>query len=196
MNPQALIQLAIQTVRAPREVAQILISARLGREALLTAFALVVALNTLVFTVMAMTVSPGETSGVINLSPLAFMVLLAGSVALAIFTITFGGRPLGGTARIEEIALMLIWLQGLRFVMQVALIVLGFILPAAGLVLVLAVAILGLWILLNFIDVAHGFGNLGKAAFVLIISLLGAVVGLSILLSFAGASSLGLSDYV
>lgn len=196
MNLQAFLQLAVQTLLAPRDVAQLLISARLGREALLTAFALVVALNTLVFTGMAAIV-PQEASGAVgNLSPLAFMLLLGGSVAMAAVVVTLAGRAMGGAAQFEEVALLLIWLQALRFLMQVALIVLSLVLPAAGIILVIAVAFAGLWILLNFIDVAHGFGSLGKSAFVLFISLLGAVVGVSILLSLVGASSLGLSDYV
>ena len=194
---QTLVQLAVQTVLAPRDVARLLLDARWGREALLTAFALVVALNTLVYAAMAAILpQTSATDQVIALSPLAFMVFLGGSVALAAIAITWVGRTTGGSARLEDVGLLLIWLQGLRFVMQVALILLGLVLPGAGVLLVVAVAIAGLWILVNFIDVAHGFDSLGKAAFVLFISLLGAVVGLSILLSLVGASSLGLSDYV
>ncbi|WP_157960634.1 Yip1 family protein [Primorskyibacter marinus] len=196
MSLQAFLQLALQTVLAPRDVARLLISARLAREALLTAFALVVALNTLVFAGMAALMPPDPSVAIGNLSPLAFMLLLGGSVVTAAVVITWAGRAMGGTAQFEDIALLLIWLQALRFLMQVALILISLVLPGAGVLLVIAAAVAGLWILLNFIDAAHGFGSLGKSVFVLFISLLGAVVGLSILLSLVGTSTLGLSDYV
>ncbi|WP_435312230.1 YIP1 family protein [Primorskyibacter sedentarius] len=196
MNLQSLLQLGAQTVLDPRGVARFLIGQRLTREALLIAFALVVAMNTLLYAGMVAFVPQQAADGVIVLTPMVFMLMLGASVAFAILATTWIGRMMGGAATLEQVAILIIWLQGLRFVAQLALIGLGLILPGAGVLLVVAVALVGLWILINFLDEVEGFASLGKSALLLFLSALAAVVVLSLLMSIFGASTLGLTDYV
>ncbi|SNR41391.1 YIP1 family protein [Puniceibacterium sediminis] len=196
MNLTAFLQLSWNSVVAPRDVARQLISLRLGQEALLLAFALVVVLNALLFglTVLA-TPTSGASQSLLS-SPLFFMILLGGALAITIVALTWVGRMLGGAGRIEDIAVLLIWMQALRVLVQIAMLVLLPLSMAFSAILVLAASVAGVWMLVHFIDEAHGFGNLLRALLVLILAVTGTALGLALFMSLIGATTMGLNGYV
>lgn len=196
MTLEGFLRLAWQTVLAPREVARLLLSLRLGHEALLLALALVLVLNTLIFTASLQISPPDEALTPLLGNPVIFMLLMGGTLGVTAIAITWTGRALGGVARIEDIGLLLIWLQALRMLVQLAVVALALVSESLAGLLVVGAAVLGVWILVQFIDEAHGFAALGKAALVLLLGVTGLVLGLSFFLTLIGATTMGLNTNV
>ena len=66
------------------------------------------------------------------------------------------------------------------------LLVLTMLMPALALMATLVVAAYSLWLLVNFLDVAHRLGSLGKSVLVLVFSVVGVTIGLSFLMMLIG----------
>ncbi len=188
------LKLALQSVTNPREVAALLLSIRPNREALLTAFALVVVLNTLVFSGSVL-LAPGTVPAFLT-NPVAFLAMQAVVLAGSILGFTGVGRIMGGRGRLEEVALLMIWMQGLRVLVQLALLVLTPLSPGLSGMATMAATAIGVWILINFLDEVHELGNLLKAVAVMILGVLAMAIALSLLLAFAGVTPEGMTDYV
>lgn len=192
----AFLSLAWQSVTAPREVAQLLLSLRLRGEALWTALALVVVLNTLVFALAARLTPTPDALAPLAVSPILFCFSLGVSVLGTIAGLTLVGRGMGGQAEFADMAILVTWAQALRFLVQVFITLLNPVSPAlSGLVVMLAFGA-GLWIMINFVDAAHGFGSLAKSAVVLVLAVVAMVVALSLLLQLLGVTQMDLVGYV
>lgn len=193
MTVAGLLSLAWQTVIAPREVARMLLGLHLSREALLTGFGLVVALNALLVGLMQL---GGELGSVGGLMPVPMGLLLAVMLAGSIVTLTWAGRSFGGTARLEDVAVLLIWLQGLRALAQLGVALIGAVSGGLAVLLVLVALCVGLWILVAFLDEAHGFGSPLKALLVLILATLALLAALMMIASLVGGMPNGMASYV
>lgn len=185
-----------QSITAPREIGAWLIGLGLSREVLLLAFGLVLVLQTGFMTMLVMLVDPEAMPIPLLRQPLVFMVGLGGMLALFAVLLTWAGRMAGGEAQLEEMGLLLIWLQGLRLVLQLAVLVLSVALPALSPALMLAGMALSFWVLVNFVAAAHRFDGLGRALIVLVMATFGLAMGLSILLGMIAATTLGMNGYV
>lgn len=196
MTSDAWLRLVVQSVTAPREVARWLLSLRLGHEALLLAFALVLVLNTALVRTSALLTPPDPALAPFVEQPLTFLMGFGGILAIVALVLTWCGRALGGTGRIEDVGLLMIWLQGLRVLVQAGMLVLIPLSPGlAALVSILASA-LGFWILVNFLAEAHEFGSLGKSALVVLLGITGLALGLSLFLTLIGATATGMNGNV
>ena len=193
MTLNGFLALALQSVTDPRGVAKLLLSMRLGTEAIATAFALVIVLNGLVYALIEL-VSP-DGSGVMG-GPMVVMALQAATLVLTVVAVTWAGRGLGGAGGMQQIAVLMIWLQALRALAQAGILVLLIAIPFLGTLAVFAVSVLGVWIAVHFVDEAHGFGNLLKALMVLIVGVLAMAIALSIVLTMVGVTPPGVADYV
>lgn len=190
MTLNGYLSLAWQSVTAPREVAALLLSIRPSREALWTAFALVVVLNALVFSI-SVVVTPVAAPMLLS-SPAVFLVLQAVALAGSILAFTWIGRLMGGRGHVEEIALLMIWMQGLRVLVQTFVILVAPLSAMlAGVVIMLSTAV-GVWIAVNFLDEAHDLGGPLRALAVLVLGVLAMAFGLSLLLTLAGVSPEGM----
>lgn len=194
MTLQGFLALAVQSVTAPRQVARLLLSINPSREALWTAFALVVALNGLTYAVSLLQ-SGGAIPALLQ-SPLVFVALQAATLAATILGLHYAGRALGGAGRLEDIALLMIWLQALRVLAQVFILLLLPLSAGLGGLAVGAATAIGIWIAIPFIDEAHGFGNLWKAAATLVLGVLAAIIALSIILTLVGVDPNGVTAHV
>lgn len=192
----SLIQLALRTLSEPREVAKELAALDLNRQMLWLALALAVVLNTIVYQLSLVLTPPPSELPVLFTSPVMFAVFIGAGLIFSIYAITYAGRILGGSARLETIMTLLIWLQFLRLAVQLAAFVLVPVLPLLAGILVMAASLYGIWLLLNFVDVAHGLGSLFTSFGVLVLSALAMMVGLAILLSLFGIQNMGLTPYV
>ncbi|MCR8546972.1 YIP1 family protein [Salipiger sp. P9] len=192
MTGAALARLAWQTLVAPREVAQTLLSLRLSQETILTALALVVVLNALVIGAMQAAGLTGAAVPVM-LGPLPIAALLAAMLTASILFMTWAGRLMGGQGRSEDVALLLAWLQGLRVVAQLVVAVASVLSGALASLAVVATLIAGTWILINFLDVAHGFGNLFRALMVLVFGSVLLIFALTVIFSLLGVSPNGMA---
>lgn len=196
MSVAGFLQLAWQSVVTPREVARWLLSLRLGTEALLLSGALALVLNTLFVRAAALQVAPDPAIAAFVEQPLIFFGGLVGMLALGTLALTWAGRAIGGTGQMRDVALLLIWLQALRALVQALMLVLMPILPALALLVSFGAGLIGIWLLINFLAEAHGFASRGKAAFLLLIAVAGLAVGLSFLFSLFGATATGMNANV
>lgn len=196
MTLEGFLRLAWQTVVAPRDVARLLVSLRLGHEAILLAFGLVVVLYTITFTASIQVAPPNEALLPLVSNPVIFMLTLAGTLGVTAIAITWTGRAMGGTGTIEGIGLLLIWLQAVRMLVQGAVLALMLVSQSLAGLLVVAASVLGIWILVHFIDEAHGFDSLFKAAVVLLLGIAGMSVGLMVFLSLIGVTTMGMNANV
>ncbi len=193
MTLAGFLRLAWQSVIAPREVARLLLSLRLGHEALLVSAALVLVLNTLVVRASTILTPPDPSIAPFVSQPLTFFMGLGGILAIVALVLTWCGRALGGTGRIEDVGLMMIWLQALRVLVQCVMLVLAPIAATLAVLVSIAASAVGLWILVNVLAEAHGFETLGKAAFVLLLAVTGLALGMSFFFTLIGATASGMS---
>lgn len=195
MTPTELPMLARLTVTDPAGAAKQLLAQGYGREVVWTAFALVIVANTLLVTITFLGASNEGLQGLFA-SPVTFLPMLALSLVLVAGSVTLVGLLFGGKGRFEDILLLIVWLQALRVLVQMGLLVLTPISGVLSSLAAMAVSILGLWILVNFIYVAHQLDALWRAAVVFILGIIGMGIALSILLSFLGLSNLDIIQYV
>ncbi len=192
----AFINLMIGTLSQPRDAAAEILSIRPNRSVMWSALVLAVLLNTMVYQISLFASPPQVALPVIFSSPIIFAILIGSGLVLSIYSITYAGRFIGGRAVLDDVMALLIWLQFLRFAVQLAAFLLLPIIPGIAGLLILCATLYGMWLLLQFVDVAHGFENLLTSFFALILSGLGIVLGLAILLSLLGVQNMGLTPYV
>ncbi|MGH1579253.1 YIP1 family protein [Planktotalea sp.] len=190
------LNLAVRTVSEPRKVAAELLQLQIERRTLWIALALAVVLNTIAYQISLVLAPPPGPMPVFFSSPIIFAVLIGAGLVMSVFSITYAGRFIGGKARLEGVMTLLIWLQYLRFAVQLATVLLLPIIPGLVALLVLGATFYGMWILLQFIDVVHEFDSLFSSFGALVLAALGIMLGLAILLSFFGVQNLGLTPYV
>ncbi len=199
MTGEAFWSLVRQTLFEPREAAGRILALGLpAREGWLM-LGLMAVLNTLVYS-LSIRLSPPSDPAMTHMmgsafgAPLIFAVTLFAALALTALAFTQAGRALGGTGRMDGMLVLLSWMQALRLLMQVVLVVLATVMPALAGAVVIVAAVWGLYILLAFMAEAHGFDSLWRAAGVLIIAFiafLALVFGLSLLFSLAGVRVAG-----
>lgn len=194
---QGFTSLAAQSVTAPREVARLLLALPLSREAVGLCLALVLVLNTLVFSLgQLMSGPPPDGMALLLSTPVAFAGLLGGSMIALILSLYWTGRGLGGRASLMQVTLLVTWLQALRVIVQVALLAIVPLMPALGGLVMIAASALGIWILVNFLHVAQETPTLGKAALMLVLSVVGMALGLTLIFSLVGLSPQGMTANV
>lgn len=188
-----LLTLALRTVQEPRVVAEELLAAQLPRQQLWLALALAVVLNTVVYQLSLMLgPAPAEALPLLFSSPLMFATVIGAGLVLSIYAIAFAGRFVGGVGDVNSIMMLFVWLQYLRFAVQLFAFVITPIVPLLGGLVVMAASVYGLWLALNFIDVGHKLDSLFTSFGVMIMAMLGITLGLAVLLSLLGITNLGL----
>lgn len=195
MDTDALKALAIETVQSPRTAAQKLISLNLSRDVLWSSLVLVACINSMIFSFSLLF---GDTSELPSLfrNPILFFTLVTGILILTVHGFYWTGRALGGEGDLGELLVLMVWLQGLRAVAQVILIVLALVAPFIGQIFSLAVGILGLWITVNFITEALRLPGLMHGVGVIVLAAVGIIFGFAILISMIGLGAMGVPTNV
>lgn len=191
-----LIALAVRTVSQPRSAAEEIMQMRPNRSVMWSALVLAVVLNTMAYQFSLILTPPTGPLPTIFTSPIIFAFLIGAGLVLSIYSITYAGRFIGGKATLDTMMALLIWLQFLRFAVQVVAFLLMPIMPGIAGLLVLCATLYGMWLLLQFVDVAHESDNLFSSFGALLLSGLGIMLGLAILLSLLGVQNMGLTPYV
>jgi len=186
-------QLALDTLRSPRDAARQILDMRLDSPVLWTALALIVVLNASLNGITIPLLPLPETVPMIFAAPWMFAIVLGGGIVISTFLLTWVGRMLGGRAELFDILALIMWPQALRLVVQAAVFVLFFFSTLLSDLIALAAGLYGLWITIAFLDEAQGFGSVLKTIMVLVLTMLGVAFGLSFFLLLIGASSAGLS---
>lgn len=196
MTSTGLRDLAILTLKDPAQAAQALLSRNIPREALWVALALVAVLNGIMFDLSNRLVPGPPPLPEMFLVPIIYTALVAAGLLLSIFSLFWAGRLLGGSGSIDDIMVSILWLQGLRLVLMVVVLITVLIFPLLSALLVFGASLYGLYILLHFVNQAHQLKSLGRSAGVLIASMVAIVLGLTLLVSLFGGPIVGLSANV
>ncbi|WP_102107161.1 Yip1 family protein [Oceaniglobus roseus] len=196
MNLSVLLPMAVETLKAPREMAERLMALNLGRDVLWQALALVVVLSILlaeITNVILLAAGMGSPEAPVGfISPLTIGMIQLSLLVMVVFAIFWVGRAFGGTGRFQDGLVLVVWLQFIMVCLQVvqtlAILVLA---PVAW-----AIGILGLvvfmWLLTHFIAAAHGFTSLGRVFLTIVLAGFGFAFGLSLLLALVGVSIPGM----
>ena len=176
LHVPTLLRMARDTVADPRDGAKRLLDLDFPREALWTAFGLVLVLSLLVGGVMEALVGMSEAGG----SNLAVGLFQGTMMLAAVFAIDRIGRACGGQGDFDGGLTLVVWLMFILLLVQVAQL-LSILLFLPVIALLLGVAGIGLffWLLTNFVAVLHGFSSLGRV----FLGVLGAMLGISFALS-------------
>tara|TARA_R110002049_G_scaffold23545_9_gene83604 strand:- start:31822 stop:32409 length:588 start_codon:yes stop_codon:yes gene_type:complete len=192
----ALFPLARTTLMQPRVAADAVVQYPLSRDALWTALMLVAAVNTLVLYLLITIAPPSIALPHYFGAPLVMFVLLAGLMVVYVHAIYWAGLAIGGQGSLNAMLSVIVWLQLLRTLAQIGVLVLTILVPPLALLLSVAASIWGLWILLSFIAQVLALPNLLHAAAVLVLSAVGLVLGLGILLTLIGLAAQGVVNNV
>jgi hypothetical protein len=189
ITPGGLMRLLMLTVRSPTQAARLLLQLQLSRAVLWQALALVT-----VVSVLLVAVSPGPMPDAgpaagpvpMALSPFAYAAILGASLVILVFALHFTGGALGGTGTFAGSLTLVTWLEVLATAVRVVQTFAMLLSPAlGGIVSLLGLALL-FWTLINFINVLHGYENLGKAVLTLVLAVMGISIGLALILSLIG----------
>ncbi|MCL6282144.1 YIP1 family protein [Ruegeria sp. 2012CJ41-6] len=197
MNGAAWRDLAILTLKDPAQAARDLLALQLGRNVLWLAFALAVVLNTgaQVLSDMMLSNLTGELP-VLALPPMAYAGFFTGAILLFVSVLSFVGPKMGGSGRFNDVFVLIIWLQYLRFVLELLVLVLLLAAPVFGALIAIAGSLVGLYIMVHFIDQAHRLNSLGQSVLLLLVSIIAMAVVLYFFLSLAGGPIVGNATFV
>lgn len=183
--------LAVQTLRDPKSAAAEIMSWQIPRTELWMAAAVVAILSTFMSTLSnAMMPVPEPIAGLVD-SPFTLFMIIAGGFLVTVHAIFWTGRMLGGSDDMDDLLALLVWMQVLRAVAQVLILLTVLLMPFLASFFVLFVGIATLWVFLNFISVGLQLNSLLRALLVLIAGAVAMSLGFSILFSMIGVSALG-----
>lgn len=188
--------LAVLTLRDPKQAAALIMGMDLPRDVLWTAVALVAVLNTILSSVSNMIFPvPAPLAGLVT-NPLVFFVIVLGGLLLTVYSIFWVGRMLGGQGEVGDLLALIVWLQVLRTVAQVAVLVALVAAPVLASFLVLIAGVATIWIFVNFVNVGLQLNSAMLAVVVVILGAVVLIIGLTIFLSAIGVSSIGVPPNV
>ncbi|WP_407493485.1 YIP1 family protein [Pseudooceanicola sp. MF1-13] len=176
----------VASIKTPAIGAQQVLSVDLPRAALWTALTLLGVLNGMYY---GMILPGAAQAGVIPAGMANAPFVVTGAIliilALMVHLLVFTGRILGGTATIDAMLKVVVWLQGLRLLAQVVISVLSLAIPPLGWLVAMAVGVWGLWMMIVFIATAHNFTPI-KGLGTLLGTFVAAIFALSILSAILG----------
>jgi len=184
-------ELALLTLRDPRAASDVILSWNIPKEALWTAVALVSVIITILSTLSNILFPvPAPLSAIVG-NPFVYFMVAAGGFVATVHAIYWTGRMMGGRGAVEDLMVLLLWLQALRAAAQVGILVLLILAPAIATFLVLVVAVATLWVFVHFISIGLQLNSIFRALVVLFVGAAVLVTGLSLFLSLIGVSALG-----
>lgn len=186
--------LLVQTIYAPADAARTVIGLNLSRETAWMALMLAAILNTLAyFTNITLFPVPDEFWLPVIRAPFVYLIASFSLTTVMIFAIFWTGRVMGGTAYLPHMVALIAWIVTVQTLADAAFLVLFLFIPMLAGLFSLAAGLYGIWILINFITVAHNFPDKGKAVVTIVLALVGLIVGLSVFMSVLGVTAMGIS---
>lgn len=189
-------ELALLTLRDPHAAAQIILGWNLSREAIWTAVALVSVLVTILSTLSNMLSPVDDPLRAMVSAPFIYFLIAAGGFIATVHAIYWTGRMLGGRGQIDDLMVLLLWLQALWATAQAAVLVCVLIAPILATFLLLFVALATIWVFVHFISIGLQLNSLTRAVVVLIVGTLALIIGTGFMLSLIGVSTVGVSPSV
>lgn len=191
-EPGYLFGMALQCIPEPRKVAAEVQALRFSRAALWQTFALFVILSTGIGLAASMLfpVDPAQV-GALLANPSLMGVIEASVLVITIFAIYWVGHALGGTGRFDQAILTVIWLQFVMLFVQLAVLALALFAPGMALLMNVFGVSLTFWILSHFIAEMHEFRSTGLVFVMIVVTMLGLLLGLSIIMAVIGVGATG-----
>ena len=180
--------LVVETLTAPQLAAPKVLALGLPRQVVWLGIALISVLNGLYYALLL----PGMARSGFGVPEMAqspllltifILIIFVGMMSLMVVT----GRFLGGAGDIERIGAVTVWLQGLRFLAQVAISIVSIVSPLIGWVGAMAIGIWGIWVLLNFVAKAHEF-SIPKALATMAMTFVGLILIMSVVSAVLGVA--------
>ncbi|MGI3171483.1 YIP1 family protein [Pseudooceanicola sp. C21-150M6] len=182
MNSGMLQALVKDTVLEPAKAARQVLDFEVAPKAVWLGLVLIVVLNGLFYgSLLPHAGGPLMPAAIVE-SPLRLTGAVGAMLFVTIYLLMFGGRLFGGAASLLDMAQIMVWLQGLRLILQLVVLVLSLAVPLLGWLLSAVAGLWGIWVLVNFIAVAHRFEAL-KAVATLVLAFVVMIVGLSVLIA-------------
>ncbi len=181
------------SIMEPSDSARKVINMNVPRNALWTGLALVAVLN-VILVVLLQLISPAPVAfqeQAFALSPFGFAAIIGIFFALFVFGIYYAGKILGGEGTLDGSLAILVWFQSVSLTLEAIQVVLVLISPVLGSIFGLLSLGALIWCFLNFINVLHGFNNLGKAFVAVFVALLGTALLAGIALAILGVGPTG-----
>lgn len=195
-------QLALDTLRDPKAAATQIIGWNLERPTLYMALVAVAAVNALLASAPVV-LAPGGVDEAARMAlpilallekPLMFFALVVGTLVIMIQGLFWAGRAMGGQGEMTDMMALIIWLQALRAVAQVVILLLGLAIPLLGGLAALGLQLVAFWLFLHFISAAMRFDSLFRALGLLVAVAAGLFLGLMLILTLLGVSAGGLGN--
>ena len=190
--------LFILTLKAPRAGARQVLSLNIPAQALWMALSLVSVVTSVIFAgLLQLAPMPQDEMGDLLRTmpaydaPLIFALLQLARAVVSVFVLYWVGTLFGGQGRLVDVLAVIAWLQAVTFALMLGIVVLGVVVPLVSSLLILAMAVWWIWAVVSALDVAHGFDSMVKSAAVLIVSVVGATIGLSIFVGVVASIFVG-----
>lgn len=183
-----------RTIFAPADAARLITGLNVSGETGWMALLLATILNSFVyFANMSLVIIPEDFWLPVIRSPLVYLILSFFFTSVMAFCLYGIGRVQDGKARLPLLVTLLAWLLIVQSLADFAFLILLILLPTLAGLFSMAAGLYGIWILINFIQVAHDFPSRGKAVLTIVLALVGLIVGFSVFLSFIGVAAVGIS---
>ncbi len=184
------------TLRNPRAAAAVLIDWQLPRGVIWMALVLVSCCYAFLAGVSELLFPSQVPLPTILMNPLMLFLLLAGVLVATVHALLWAGRAVGGQGAVEDIAIVLTWLQALRAVAQAAVVVLALVSPALAGMFAMVVMVVGLWIMAHFVAQALSFASAWKAFGLMVALMVVFIFAIMVLLAVTGLGVWGLDANV
>jgi len=184
-------QLAVLSVKNPKQAARILMDMQLETGILWNALLLVALVNTFLFVFSVEFIGLSSPYPAFFTDPFINFAIMVAGIALMVASLVFTGRVMGGSATMRDVLALVIWVQVVQAAIQILAYIALLVVPLLANILTLAGGLVGLYMLVHFINESHKFNSLGKSAAVMIGALLGVVIGLSIVAIMVGGPDVG-----
>lgn len=189
--PALLADLGRETLSTPRAGTRRLLAMDVPMEARWLGLLLVTVLAVLVTRASLLLMPPGAEPGFLAIlaDPFVGVPAQALSLVVAAAAIAGIGRAFGGRGGFADALLVILWIEFLMTVAQVAELAVMLAVPPIGAILAFAVLAWFLWVIVNAIAELHGFRNLVLVSLGLVGGFVAVVVTLAVLLSALGILS-------
>lgn len=181
------------SIMEPSESARKVIAYNAPPQALWTGLVLVAVLNVILVGLLQM-LSPMplamQEQG-FALSPFGLFAIIGIFFALFVFGVFYAGRMIGGTGSLVGSLAIVVWFQAVSITLEMVQLVLVLISPSLGSIFGLVTLGALIWCFMNFINILHGFNNLGKALGTVFLALVGTALISGIILAVLGVGPTG-----
>jgi hypothetical protein len=198
-------QLIVLSLQNPGQAARHVIDLRMPRDVLWTMLVLACALNAILFWASVSLTPPPPPLDMPDVvlelpaflkSPILVFIFSAGGMVLMIHLLHWVGSIMGGDGELGDMLSAFVWMQVLRLMAQLGTVVLLVVSPPVASLYGIVVAVISLWITVNFINQGANLGSNLKTIGLLMVVFVGFVVGLSLLLAVTGLAPMVLNQNV